>query len=224
MKLAIFDIDGTLVDSRAMITASLTAAFATERLAVPAQERLLSIVGLSLVDAMRVLAPGEEAQRHEQLAAAYKAAFWKYREDNAHAETLFAGALEILKNLRAQEDVVLGIATGKSRRGVAHLLEKHGFDGWFATIQTSDTNPSKPHPSMVTEALAETGVEPRGAIVIGDTSFDIEMAREAGVGAIGVSWGNHPRTELERAGAHHIVNDFNELEARLEVLWEDRAE
>lgn len=222
MKLAIFDVDGTLVDSQAMIAASLTAAFTAERLAVPERDRMMSIVGLSLVDAMAALAPQHEAAAHERLAAAYKEAFWQHRARGEHTETLFPGAHDLLAKLRARDDVVLGIATGKSRRGVAHLIEKHGWEGWFSTVQTSDDHPSKPHPSMIVTALAETGLEPAAAIMIGDTSFDIAMARAAGAGAAGVAWGNHPRDELTRAGAHSISNDFNELEQHLESLWQER--
>jgi phosphoglycolate phosphatase len=130
--------------------------------------------------------------------------------------------MTLLMKLRARDDVILGIATGKSHRGVAHLIEKHGFEGWFATVQTSDDHPSKPHPSMIVTALAETGLEPSAAIMIGDTSFDIEMARAAGVGAAGVSWGNHAVDILERSGAHTIANDFSELESHLESLWQER--
>ncbi len=222
MKLAIFDVDGTLVDSQAMIAASLTAAFTAEGLNVPERSRMLSIVGLSLVDAMAVLAPEHEAARHERLAAAYKEAFWQHRSRGEHTETLFPGAEELLVKLRARGDVALGIATGKSRRGVAHLIEKHGWDGWFTTVQTSDDHPSKPHPSMVVTALAETGLDPAAAIMIGDTSFDIAMARAAGVGAAGVAWGNHKPAELTKSGAHSIANDFNELERQLESLWQER--
>ena len=223
MKLAIFDVDGTLVDSQAMIAASLTAAFRAEGLAVPERSRMMSIVGLSLVDAMAALAPDETATAHERLAAAYKEAFWQHRAKGEHTESLFPGAEELLVKLRARDDVTLGIATGKSRRGVAHLIEKHGWDGWFATVQTSDDHPSKPHPSMVVTALAETGLQPAAAIMIGDTSFDIEMARAAGVGAAGVAWGNHKPVELTKAGAHSIANDFNELERQLDSLWQDAA-
>jgi len=223
MKLALFDVDGTLVNSEAMITASLASAFQSEAMAPPPRETMLSIVGLSLVDAMRKLAPGEEDARHHRLADAYKAAFWKYRDENAHAELLFDGALDLLQTLRRRDDVILGVATGKSRRGVDHLFQRHGFDGWFATIQTSDSHPSKPHPSMVLQALAETGLAPEDAIVIGDTSYDIGMARAAGAGAIGVTWGNQTRSELENAGAHYIVSDFNALLHSLDVLWQEQA-
>ena len=223
MKLALFDVDGTLVDSKAMIAASVGAAFVSENLVAPPREEMLKVVGLSLVDAMRTLAPGEERPGHERLAAAYKEAFWKFRTAGAYPELLFDGARELLENLRARDDVVLGIATGKSRRGIAHLVETHGFEGWFATVQTSDDHPSKPHPSMVQAALAETGCAPEVTVVIGDTSYDMGMARAAGVGAAGVTWGNHSRAELEQAGAHVIVSDFNELRAHLESLWQERA-
>ena len=221
MKLAIFDVDGTLVDSSAMIAASLTTAFAGEGLAVPDRTRMMSIVGLSLLEAMKALAPDEPHAVHERLGAAYKQAFWEHRASGNHTEDLFEGAHALLTKLRARDDVLLGIATGKSRRGVAHLIEKHGFEGWFTTVQTSDDHPSKPHPSMIVTALAETALEPSAAIMIGDTSYDIAMARAAGVGAAGVAWGNHPAAELLKAGAHSISNDFNDLERDLDSLWQD---
>lgn len=223
MKLAVFDIDGTLVDSRAMITASLSAAFEEEGLSPPPVADMLSIVGLSLVEAMRVLAPGAPAVRHESLAAAYKRAFWRLRQAGEHEELLFPGAHRALDDLRLRDDMLLGIATGKSRRGVAHLIDRHGFDGWFATVQTADAHPSKPHPAMVIAALAETGVDPWNAVVIGDTSYDMEMARAAGAHAVGVAWGNHAPDRLALAGAHHILRGFNELHAVLQRLWQDRA-
>jgi phosphoglycolate phosphatase len=221
MKLAIFDVDGTLVDSGAMIAASLTTAFRAEGLPVPDRTRMMGIVGLSLVEAMKALVPEEDHATHERLGAAYRQAFWEHRAEGQHTEELFDGARELLSTLHARGDVLLGIATGKSRRGVAHLVEKHGFEGWFATVQTSDDHPSKPDPSMIVAALAETGLPPSAAIMIGDTSYDIAMARAAGTGAIGVGWGNHPPGELRKAGAHTISNDFKELERDLESLWQD---
>jgi phosphoglycolate phosphatase len=223
MKLAIFDVDGTLVDSSAMIAASLTASFRAQGLPVPERARMMSIVGLSLVDAMAVLASEQEHAAHERLGAAYKQAFWENRAKGEHTEELFPGAHDLLLKLQERDDVLLGIATGKSRRGVAHLIEKHGYHGWFSTVQTSDDHPSKPHPSMIVTALAETGLEPAAAVMIGDTSYDIAMARAAGVKAAGVAWGNHPTAELTAAGAHTISNDFKELEQHLEQLWKDRA-
>ena len=221
MKLAIFDVDGTLVDSSAMIAASLTTAFTAEGFTPPDRTAMLSIVGLSLVEAMAVLAPEESRATHERLGAAYKQAFWDHRLAGDHTEDLFEGAHALLSKLRARDDVLLGIATGKSRRGVAHLIEKHGFEGWFATVQTSDDHPSKPHPAMIVAALAETGLDPSAAIMIGDTSYDMAMARAAGVWAAGVAWGNHPPLELLKAGAHSISNDFNALERNLDSFWQE---
>jgi phosphoglycolate phosphatase len=222
MKLAIFDVDGTLVDSRAMITASLDAAFQETGVTPPDRSRFLSIVGLSLLEAMRELVPDAAPADHARLAEAYKQCFWEVRAAGEHAEDLFDGAHDLLTRLRARGDVVLGIATGKSRRGVAHLIDKHGYEGWFTTVQTADDHPSKPHPSMVLTALAETGLGPEAAIMIGDTSYDVAMARAAGAGAVGVAWGNHDRALMEQAGAHMISNDFNELEQHLDQLWQLR--
>ncbi len=222
MRLAIFDVDGTLVDSRSMIVTAMTRAFADVGIAAPDQDRMLSIVGLSLVDAMAALTPEESAVTHRRLGEAYKQAFWTLRLSGDHPEALFHGARNLLEDLRGR-GVVLGIATGKSRRGVDHLIASHGFENWFQTVQTSDTHPSKPHPSMIVAALAETGCEPAATIMIGDTSFDMSMARQAGVAAAGVAWGNHPVAELESAGAQRVARDFKQLALDLEALWEERG-
>ncbi|HZB37639.1 MAG TPA: HAD hydrolase-like protein, partial [Beijerinckiaceae bacterium] len=149
MKLIVFDVDGTLVDSEDLIVAAQRAAFLAHGLEPPTRERSLSIVGLSLVQAMRVLVPDGPA---ESLAEGYKTAFQRLRADPAYREPLFPGAAELLAELSGRDEVVLGIATGKSRRGVAHLLARHGWERVFATIQTADHHPSKPHPAMLEQA------------------------------------------------------------------------
>jgi phosphoglycolate phosphatase len=212
VKLIVFDVDGTLVDSQDLIVAAQREAFRTHGLTQPSRERSLSIVGLSLLQAMRVLAPEGPA---ESLVEGYKAAFQRLRADPAYREPLFPGAAELLDELSRRDDVVLGIATGKSRRGVAHLLDRHGWERIFATIQTADEHPSKPHPSMLERALAETGVEPRDAVIIGDSTFDMAMARAAGIGAIGVSWGYHRPEALIETGAEVIVHSYRELRDHL---------
>ncbi len=221
MKLALFDIDGTLVNSSAMIVAALRQAFAAEELPAPPAPDLLAAVGLSLDAVMRRLAPGRSDADYRRMAEAYKQAFWAFRASGEHAEDLFDGARGLLAALHQRDDVVLGIATGKSRRGVAHLLEVHDLTGWFATVQTSDDHPSKPHPSMIRQALAETGIGAHNTIMIGDTSFDMAMARAGHVKAIGVTWGNHPEAELRAAGAQAIVSDFNSLQTVLDSLWQE---
>ena len=212
MKLIVFDVDGTLVDSQDLIVAAQRAAFLAHGLEPPTRERSLSIVGLSLVQAMRVLVPDGPA---ESLAEGYKTAFQRLRADPAYREPLFPGAAELLAELSGRDEVVLGIATGKSRRGVAHLLARHGWEGVFATIQTADDHPSKPHPAMLEQALAETGAAPRDSVMIGDSTFDMAMARGAGIGAVGVSWGYHRPEALRETGAEAIVGSYRELRDHL---------
>jgi phosphoglycolate phosphatase len=223
MKLAIFDVDGTLMDSQAMIIASLTAAFTTEQLPLPSRPELLGIVGLSLVKAMAALRPDDEKTRHERLAEAYKEAFWSYRANRSFPELPFDGAFDTLRRLRARGDVLIGIATGKAQRGVRHIIDQFGLDGVFATIQTSDDAPSKPHPDMILQAMREVGVDREDTVMIGDAVFDIEMAHAAGVKPIAVSWGFQPKTALEAARPHAIVDNFTELEETLAGLWQGVA-
>jgi phosphoglycolate phosphatase len=220
MKLAIFDVDGTLMDSQAMIVASLTQAFTVEGLPLPSRPEMLGIVGLSLVTAMSVLRPNDEAPRHERLAQAYKEAFWSYRTNRSFPEMPFDGALDMLRRLQARDDVLIGIATGKSQRGVRHIIDQFGLEGVFATIQTSDDAPSKPHPDMILQAMREVGVDREDTVMIGDAVFDIEMAHAAGVRPIAVSWGFQPRAALEATRPFAIVNDFNDLEGKLAALWQ----
>jgi phosphoglycolate phosphatase len=212
VKLIVFDVDGTLVDSEDLIVAAQRAAFLAHGLEPPTRERSLSIVGLSLVQAMRVLVPDGPA---ESLAEGYKTAFQRLRADPAYREPLFPGAAELLAELSGRDEVVLGIATGKSRRGVAHLLARHGWERVFATIQTADDHPSKPHPAMLEQALAETGAAPRDSVMIGDSTFDMAMARAAGIGAVGVSWGYHRPEALRETGAEAIVGSYRELRDHL---------
>lgn len=213
LKLVIFDVDGTLVDSQNIIVAAQHRAFASVGLPPPTRERALSIVGLSLVEAFTVLV-GPEGPI-DVMVQAYKDAFGALRADPANEEPLFEGALTCLQWLEDQGDVHLGIATGKSRRGVAHFLERHGWHDRFATIQTADDAPSKPHPAMILQAMGEVGANAQDTVMIGDSNFDMAMARSAGVLSIGVSWGFQPVAALSEAGARHIVHSYGELEAAL---------
>jgi phosphoglycolate phosphatase len=226
VKLVIFDCDGTLVDSQHVIVAAMQGAFASEGLIAPPRDRIVGVVGLSLDIAVARLVPeGTDFERVDRLAEAYKAAFGELRGRPDHVEPLFAGVRETLAKLAARDGVLLGLATGKSRRGVDAVLEREGWGDLFATIQTADTHPSKPHPSMIYAAMDETAAETPDTVMIGDTTFDIEMAREAGTSAIGVSWGYHPEDALRAAGAHHVSADCAELEQALDriVFHRERA-
>lgn len=211
MKLVIFDCDGTLVDSQHNIAAALTYAFNAQALAAPSVPEMLSIVGLSLPETFRVLAAAHSPVVQASLVEHYREAFAAGRLERRHEEPLYPGITGILSALAGRDDVRLGIATGKSRRGVARILDREGWHSHFHTLQTADDHPSKPHPSMILKAMQETGVGVEATVMVGDTAFDMAMARSAGVGAIGVAWGYHSTERLAEAGAHTIVTDASHL-------------
>ena len=157
-----------------------------------------------------IFSPGPNTLRGKAaIVAAYKASYMDARA--AQPAPLYPGAEDLLRRLAARDDLLLAVATGKSRRGLRALLEHHGLEKIFVTCQVADDHPSKPSPSMVLAALSETGCHARQTVMIGDTSFDMEMGAAAGVATIGVSWGYHPVTELIGAGAGRIVDDFAAL-------------
>ena len=215
-RLVIFDCDGTLVDSQHDIVAAMQHAFACVDLPAPTRAQTLSIVGLSVPEAIAVLAP-------EKSEAVRKAIIREFRSGTPHQQSpggrvhvLYPGALEAVTALAARDDIVLGIATGKSHRGVHRLFDHYDWHRHFATIQTADNNPSKPHPGMIESAMAATGIGAARTIMIGDTSFDMARARAANVTALGVSWGYHPVGGITRAGAHAIADTFDQLLALID--------
>jgi len=216
LKLILFDVDGTLVDSQNVIAASIRGAFQAFGLEPPSRERSLSIVGLSLVEAFTVLA-GAKAPV-EGLAQAYRDAYTAIHLDPANAAPLFPGAAECVARLKERDDVLLGLATGKSRKGVTRLIAQQGWEHVFATTQTADDAPSKPHPAMILQAMEELGVAPGDTLMIGDSSYDMAMGRAAGVLSVGVSWGFQPVAALTEAGADGIVHSFAELEPVLRAF------
>lgn len=215
MYLVIFDCDGTLVDSQNTIVSGLDVAFRAVDLTPPSRAECLSIVGLSLEIAIQKLCAPEHHHLVDQMADAYRHAKVTERAAGESFDPLYPGAKAAIDMLHSREDVLLGVATGKAYRGVAHMVETHGLQDRFVTIQTADRAPSKPHPGMILQALEETGAQAARTVMIGDTSFDMEMACSAGVGALGVSWGYHAKPLLEHAGADRIIDDFAELAPEL---------
>jgi phosphoglycolate phosphatase len=203
-RLAIFDCDGTLVDSQANICAAMEDCFAQVGFDAPPRERTRRVVGLSLVEAMQAMLPDAEPHLHTIMAEHYKLAFHRLRIRGEVQEPLYEGIKELIEKLDS-DGWLLAVATGKSDRGLHLCLDHHGLRSRFVSLQTADRHPSKPHPSMIEQAMADAGACPDTTIMIGDTSFDIAMARAAGVTAIGVTWGYHERQELLDAGAHHIA-------------------
>jgi phosphoglycolate phosphatase len=214
-RLAVFDCDGTLVDSQANIVRAMEDCFTKHRLEPPCRDAVLRVVGLSLAEAMGVLVPDAEADLHARLADEYKLAFQALRSSGGLiAEPLYPGVREGLLRLE-RAGWMLGVATGKSDRGLALTLTHHGIHGRFVTLQTADRHPSKPHPSMLMAAMAETGAAPEGTVMVGDTVFDMEMAVAAGTHPVGVGWGYHDGDELTQAGAAAVFEDFAEMTAHM---------
>jgi phosphoglycolate phosphatase len=205
-RLAVFDCDGTLVDSGATITAALRITFEQNGLEVPPPSLSRKVIGLSLVESMAALMPDLPVERHIELAEDYKLAFQKLRAAGAVEEPLFEGVLDLLDTLE-DDGWLLAVATGKSDRGLKHCLELHGIHARFVSLQTADRHPSKPHPSMVEQAIADAGAALETTIVVGDTSFDMAMAANAGATGIGAGWGYHDAHELLAAGAVGVAEE-----------------
>lgn len=220
LRLVIFDVDGTLVDSQASILASMRYTFESVGLPVPSREEALGIVGLSLPEAMAVLAPDQPRSVQAELVENYKRGPAAHRETGAavNMAPLYTGVRNLISSLDAA-GYLMSAATGKSRRGLTRFVETHGLDRVFIGTQTADDAPSKPHPQMVLNCLAATGVDPENAVMIGDTEFDMHMGRAAGCRTIGVSWGYHPVERIARGGAHHIVEEVADLGPLIRSIW-----
>ncbi|MGI3183796.1 HAD-IA family hydrolase [Nioella aestuarii] len=221
LKLVIFDVDGTLIDSQAHIVAAMNGAFEGLGLTPPTREKTLSIVGLSLPVAIDRLMPDADAATQAAVVEGYKDGFMRLRIENGAAlSPFYPGARDMLGMLAARDDLLLGIATGKSRRGMDHLMDLHGVRPLFQTVQVADDHPSKPNPSMILSCLSETGVDTIHAVILGDTVFDMEMGRNARIPAIGVNWGYHPAENLMQAGAVTVLTQFAQLESVLDDIWD----
>ena len=217
-KLIVFDCDGTLVDSQHHIVEAMTSAFAANDLSPPHRAQLVRHIGLSVAEAMTALAGTRDTELIERLAKSYRAAVSQMRQKLAWPDPMFPGAREAIASLSEHGGISLGLATGKSRRGVYLFLEREGLRHAFATVQTADDAPSKPHPEMLAQAMAAVGATAHETVMVGDTSYDMAMARAAGVRGIGVGWGYHGTDELTKAGASDVVLDFGALLSMLSPI------
>lgn len=213
LRLAVFDVDGTLIDSQHHIVSAMTAAWRSHGMDDPKPEAVRRIIGLSLVEAVAALLPEAEPDRHLTLAHAYKEAFLDLRARADHQfEPMYPGALDALDALEA-DGWLIGIATGKSQRGVDTMLDRTGLRGRVVTAQCADGHPGKPHPSMLLQAMREAGVSAAHTVMIGDTTYDMLMARAAKTQALGVSWGYHAVEDLTGAGAHVVADAYPQVPA-----------
>jgi len=223
LRLVIFDLDGTIVDSQANIVRAVKEVASALDVPPPPLSQIPLVIGLSLDEALLRLFPDIDLETHQRMDVTYSEIFKRLRSSPAYSEPLFPGTLEALDAL-TDEGFLLGIATGKAQRGVDYLLKRHGLEGRFVTSQTPDTAPGKPHPGMIHNALKGAGVDAENAVMIGDTSFDIQMAQAANVKSIGVSWGNHPAEDLVQAGAHRIIDHLDGLLHAVQALTKRQAD
>lgn len=220
LRLAVFDCDGTLVDSQHSICAAMRTAFSSHGWAEPDFVAVRRLVGLPLIQAIRMLAPDATGQACERVRESYSVAYHALRAEGRIDDPLFPGAREAIAAIE-RAGWLLGIATGKSHRGLVATLEHHAIMDRFVTLQTADRAMGKPHPDMLFKAMADAGADPGATVMIGDTTFDMEMAESAGTLSIGVAWGYHDPDELRAAGASIVVADFASLPAAMAELLED---
>lgn len=218
--LAVFDCDGTLVDSQHSIIGAMHAAFDANAVPRATADQIRRVVGLPLVEAIQILHQSASDDEAEKIRADYSDSWQAMRQNGGLDEPLYDGAIEVLEALAAA-GWALGVATGKSMRGLVGTLEKHEILDRFATLQTADRARGKPDPEMLERAMGETRSRPEKTVMIGDTTYDMEMAINAGVPAVGVAWGYHDSDELKAAGARTVVRSYPDLPDALAALMEE---
>jgi phosphoglycolate phosphatase len=201
-----FDWDGTLFDSTALIVRCIQGACRDLALPVPSDTDAAYVIGLGLHDALRHAAPGLPAERYPELGQRYREHYWAHKDDLV----LFPGTLPMLQALK-QRQHLLAVATGKNRRGLDDALAQAELHGVFDATRTADETAGKPHPLMLQELMAELGVAPERTLMIGDTTHDLQLARNAGTASVGVSFGAHEPEAFEAFGPLAVVHSTDEL-------------
>jgi phosphoglycolate phosphatase len=201
-----FDWDGTLFDSTALIVRCIQGACRDLGLAVPSDTDAAYVIGLGLHDALRHAAPGLPAERYPELGQRYREHYWAHKDDLV----LFPGTLAMLQALKARQHL-LAVATGKNRRGLDDALAQAELQGVFDATRTADETAGKPHPLMLQELMAELSVPPERTLMIGDTTHDLQLARNAGTSSVGVSFGAHEPEAFAEFGPLAVVHSTDEL-------------
>ncbi len=210
LRFAAFDLDGTLIDSAATIIEGVFACWAACGFAEPDSQTVRRVIGLPWEESIVELIPGAGETEFAAIRNYHDEVRRGVRTRPPADISPFPGAHEVLDRLNA-EGYLLGIVTSRSSHRLPELLDDHGLAGRFQTFKTADMGPGKPNPQLLLEAMAELGVDASGTVMVGDTTFDVLMATNAGVAAVGVSWGVHEPDELDAAGAHCVIDAFHEL-------------
>lgn len=211
LKLVVFDCDGTLVDSQFNIIHCMEQSFTACGLVPPEDRAVRSIIGLNLDQAIHeLMIEKNDPDLLGRLVDGYKNAFREHRLKHDHEEPLYRGTLDAIQALD-KAGVLMAVATGKSMRGLKAVIEMHGLGKYFISLQTPDHNPGKPHPQMLEQAMKDAGTMPEFTYMVGDTSYDMMLAKNAKCHAVGVSWGYHDDETLLATGADHLIHSYNEL-------------
>lgn len=217
-RFVVFDCDGTLVDSGHNVVAAMQGAFESENLNPPSPNDVRHQIGLHLIEAIANLYPAGAPETHLRMTQTYKDIATDHHLQGVATEPLYPGCIEVLRAL-VDEGAVLGVATGKSRRGLDRTLANHGIAGLFTNLKTADDGPGKPNPAILQDAMAEVGANPWNTVVIGDTMFDMALAVNAQAHAVGVSWGYHAPDSLAQAGARAVAESYADVPGLLQMIW-----
>jgi phosphoglycolate phosphatase len=204
--LVVFDWDGTLFDSTALIARCIQTACADLGVPVPSDERASYVIGMGLAEALQHAAPDLPRERYRELGERYRHHYFARQ----HEIVFFDGTLAMLEALKARGHR-LGVATGKSRRGLDDALNTSALRGLFDATRTADETASKPDPRMLVELMDECQVAPERTMMIGDTTHDLQLARNAGTASVGVSYGAHDHQLFDGFGARHVAHSTAEL-------------
>ena len=204
--LIVFDWDGTLFDSTALIARSIQAACGDVGTVVPSDRDASFVIGMGLKEALRHAAPEFPEARYSELADRYRHHYFAKQ----HEILMFDGALELLVALKDRQHR-LAVATGKSRRGLDEALQSKQLQGVFDATRTADETASKPDPQMLLELMAELGAAPERTLMIGDTTHDLQLAANAGAASVGVSYGAHDPAEFAVCAPRHVAHSIADL-------------
>lgn len=216
-RLAAFDLDGTLIDSASSITDGVLACWAACGFAEPDPRQIRRIIGLPWEESVRALLPGAGEAEFERIRAYHEEVRRGLRPPPVRSEAVVDGAHELLGALE-EAGWLLAIVTNRASGRLRELLDEHGLSGRFAAVKTADMGPGKPSPYLLIEAMNDVGADRDSTVMIGDTTFDVLAAVNAGAASVGVSWGVHGPEELRAAGAHSVIGHFRELPPLLDRL------